>query len=82
VCSTAVRPIAAPRLRVGGDDGERVGRGLEQQSVHFGFVLVGDGADFRRKSEYNMEVVLLSQKVAVSAPVESVFMEIHISLGG
>jgi hypothetical protein len=27
-------------------------------------------------------LVLLSQKVAVSAPVESVFMEIHISLGG
>jgi hypothetical protein len=46
----------AQMLRVGGDDGECVGRGFEKQPVHFGFVLVGDGAGSGRNSEYHMEV--------------------------
>jgi hypothetical protein len=46
----------AQMLRVGGDDGECIGRDFEQQPIHFGFVLVGDGADSCRKGEYDMEV--------------------------
>ena len=39
--------VGAEVLRIGGDRGERLGRGLEQQSVDLGLVLIGDGTDLR-----------------------------------
>lgn len=46
----------AEMLRVGGDRGERLGRRGEQQTVHGGLVLVGDGADRGRQREHDVEV--------------------------
>lgn len=37
--------------RVGGDGGQGLGRGLEQQAVNGGLVLEGDGRDRRRQGE-------------------------------
>ena len=57
MCSTAVTPMSAPRcLRIGGDGGQRLGRGREQQAVDLGLVLVGDGADRGRQREHDVEV--------------------------
>jgi hypothetical protein len=39
---------------IGGDSGKRLGGGLEQNAVHLGLVLVGDGADLRRQGEHHM----------------------------
>jgi hypothetical protein len=55
---------------IGRTTGQLTRTPLPQQNAHLNLM--------RRASS----LVLLSQKVAVSAPVESVFMEIHISLGG
>jgi hypothetical protein len=43
-------------LGVGGNGDERLGRGLEQNVVDHGLVLVGDVADRRRQGEYDVEV--------------------------
>ena len=43
-------------LRIGGDRGQRLGRGLEQQAVDPGLVLVGDRAERGRQGEHDMEV--------------------------
>ena len=43
-------------LRVGGDGDERLGRGLEQDIVDHGLVLVGDVADRRRQREDHVVV--------------------------
>ncbi|MGY4339956.1 hypothetical protein ACVWW3_004862 [Bradyrhizobium sp. LM2.9] len=46
----------AQMLWIGGDRGQRFGRGLEQQVVDDGLVLVGDVGDARRQREHDMEV--------------------------
>jgi len=52
VWSTAVKADPhAEVLRVGGDGDQRLGRGLEQQAVDDGLVLVGDVADRGRQGE-------------------------------
>ncbi|MGY4368906.1 hypothetical protein ACVW1A_004971 [Bradyrhizobium sp. LB1.3] len=57
LCSTEVMPMGAPRcFGSGGDRGQRFGRGLEQQVVDDGLVLVGDVGDGRRQREHDMEV--------------------------
>jgi hypothetical protein len=38
-------------LRIGGDRGQRLRRGLEQEPVDLGLVLVGDGTECRRQGE-------------------------------
>jgi hypothetical protein len=38
--STAVTPIRAPMLRIGGDGQQRLGRGLEQRIIDHRLVLV------------------------------------------
>ena len=43
-------------LGVGGDRGQGLGRGLKQQVVDDGLVLVGDSGDRTGQSEHNMEV--------------------------
>ena len=43
-------------LRVGSDGDERLGRRLEQQAVDDGLVLPGDGGDWCRQGEHDMEV--------------------------
>src|SRR5713101_60946 len=43
-------------LRVGGDGDERLGRGLEQDVVDHGLVLVGDVGDRRRQREHDVIV--------------------------
>ena len=48
--------VSAEVLRIGGDRRQRLSRGLEQQAVDLGLVLVGDGADRRRQREHDMEV--------------------------
>ena len=48
--------IGAEMLGVGGDRGEGLGGGREQQAVDLGLVLVGDGADRCRQREHDMEV--------------------------
>jgi hypothetical protein len=35
---------------------QRIGGRFEQQPVHLGFVLIGDGADLRRQCEHHVEV--------------------------
>ena len=50
-------PISAPRcFAIGGDRGQRLGRGREQEAVDLGLVLVGDGADRGRQREHHVEV--------------------------
>ena len=57
VCSTAVRPIRAPRcLGSAAMVMQRLGRGLEQEVVDDGLVLVGDVADRRRQREDDVVV--------------------------
>ena len=48
--------IGAQMLRIGGDGGQRLGRGGEQEAVDLGLVLVGDGADRCRQREDHVEV--------------------------
>jgi hypothetical protein len=64
LCSTAVRPICAPRclgswafsLTRGGDRDQRLGRGLEQDAVDHGLVVVGNVGDRRRQREDDVVV--------------------------
>lgn len=46
----------AQMFGIGGDGRKRLGSGLEQQAVHLGLVLVGNGSDLRRQREHDMEV--------------------------
>ena len=48
--------VGAEVLGIGGDGGERLGRGLEQQSIDLGLVLVGDRADRGRQREHEVEI--------------------------
>ena len=41
---------------IGGNGGEGLGRGLEQQSIDLGLVLVGDRTDRGRKGENHMKI--------------------------
>ena len=43
-------------LGIGGDRGQGLGRGLEQEAVDPGLVLVGDSAERRRQGEHHVEV--------------------------
>ena len=57
VCRTDRTPIAgAEVLGVGRDGDQRLGRGLEQQIVDHGLVLVGDVGDGRRQREHHVIV--------------------------
>lgn len=46
------------------DGGERLGRGLEQQAIAFGMVLVGDGRD-RRRQGGDERIVRYGQKISL-----------------
>jgi Bacterial regulatory helix-turn-helix protein, lysR family len=48
-------------LRVSGDRGQGLGRGLEQEIVNDSFVLIGDVADRRRQCEHHVIVRHLQQ---------------------
>ena len=48
--------LGAEVLGIGGDCRERLGRRCEQQTVHRGLVLIGDGADRRRQGEHDVEI--------------------------
>ncbi len=54
----------AERPGIDRDGGERLGRGLEQQAIKFGMVLVGDGRDRRRQGEDEM-IVGYGQKISL-----------------
>jgi hypothetical protein len=57
LCKTDVMPMRAPRcFRIGRDGQHRLRRGLEQQIVDHGLVLIGDVANRRRQGEDNEEV--------------------------
>ena len=48
--------FGAEVLAIGGNDGEGLGRSLEQQSIDLGLILVGHRTDRGRKLEYEMKV--------------------------
>ena len=48
--------LGAEMLGIGGDGGERLGRGAEQDRIDGGLVLEGDRADRRRQGEDDVEV--------------------------
>ena len=56
----------AETLRIGSDGEQGLGRGLEQQIVDHGLVLIGDVTDRCRQREYDMVVIHRQQ---VSLPV-------------
>ena len=71
VWSTAVKPILATEmLGIGGDGGQGLGRGLEQEVVDDGLVLVGNISNGSRQGEYDV-VVLNRQEIglAISEPL-------------
>ena len=48
--------LRAQMLGIGGDGGERLGRGAEQDCIDGGLVLEGDRTDRRRQGEDDVEV--------------------------